>query len=135
MAGATALYIGRPGTALTSLPCPGQEMNKSPDRFGQAIQLLGGGWGVDFSAQSARTWAMTFPYDDAVWHTLHALYTWQLGPGPFAMLEPSITNYFSPNQASGSDARGSTRGFEIVASNNEDLLSVNTVAHSGVRSL
>jgi len=111
-------------------------MDKSPDKFGSTTKLLGGGYAVDFAVQTSRKWQMRFPFDDTAWHQLQALYTWQYGPGPFAMLEPSITNYLAPNQASGTDARGDTIGFELVfAAGGSALNSSATYARTGSRSL
>lgn len=102
----TSWWIGRSGD-LRELHSDGLSVSRKPDRRATVHALLSGRSRVDRALRTSRSWAMSWQWAQrADWSRLYELYDGQGGPGPFWLLDPTVGNYLSPDQATAGTAVG-----------------------------
>lgn len=127
---AVEFWIGRAGDLRLLQRNPGLGMNRTSDRRSQAHQLLAGGQVVDRAPRGSRSWGMTFPMlSTTEWEQLYALYDGQYGPGPYWLLDPTMTNLLTPDQASSGSSRGDTASWSAAGAG--ETLAISTALVDG----
>lgn len=94
-----AIYFGRPG-ALQALPYPAGDIDKPYDRMAYDFTNGAGTHRISKLAGGSRLYSLN-------WDALHVenydilakYWTGNMGTGPWALIDPSVTNMLSPNQA------------------------------------
>lgn len=119
------VYFGRPGSLL-KLPYPRGDMDKPFERMTYDFSTATGQHIVSTMVGGSRPYTVS-------WNALHVdnfalleqYWVGAMGQGPWAFVDPSVSNMLLPNQASTTNVFGDTRGFTV---NSLGALSANVTA-------
>jgi hypothetical protein len=123
-----AVYFGRPG-ALVTLPWPRGDQDRSYERLTFDFPTGSGQHMVSSLVGGSRSYAVN-------WNALHVdtyaaveqYWTGNMGSGPWAYIDPALTNLLRPNQASSTNAYYDTRHWTTLGGSSGSLFSNSTVA-------